>query len=58
MIYFDDKIVAVFPASAGVILNRAFVTVNIISFPRIRGGDPADSKQLWDKNAFSPHPRG
>ena len=48
----------VFPASAGVILKAVDSARKEVSFPRIRGGDPALIVAEETKMRFSPHPRG
>ena len=49
---------SLFPAYAGVIPASMNVILTLISFPRIRGGDPEDSHQWNVSNFFSPHTRG
>ena len=47
-----------FPAYAGVILLLATLRIWLLTFPRIRGGDPnAMLAELFNKY-FSPHTRG
>ena len=47
-----------FPAYAGVILERRLQENIGEAFPRIRGGDPINMEESGDPAAFSPHTRG
>ena len=47
-----------FPAYAGVILDRLHKAVNNMAFPRIRGGDPYPRIIRKKGLTFSPHTRG
>ena len=53
---FDAAIV--FPACAGVILDRLSSEGVPISFPRMRGGDPVCPATVIIREGFSPHARG
>ena len=47
-----------FPAYAGVILDRLHKGLVSMTFPRIRGGDPIFSPLASGTRYFSPHTRG
>ena len=49
---------AVFPASAGVILSALLLRKLTLRFPRIRGGDPEQQREFYLSLEFSPHLRG
>ena len=49
---------SLFPAYAGVILPIVPYFVDLLSFPRIRGGDPHSDPLITRLYAFSPHTRG
>ena len=49
---------SLFPAYAGVILRRLDAVQPLVTFPRIRGGDPFWVSVCWAVCAFSPHTRG
>ena len=46
------------PASAGVILEYDGQTLQMVTCPRIRGGDPSDGVAQDGEIILSPHPRG
>ena len=48
----------VFPAYAGVILLAYQLKFHLVSFPRIRGGDPSSYSIEKFATLFSPHTRG
>ena len=52
------RVVALFPAYAGVILELEARQWPKEPFPRIRGGDPASIRPYGDIPVFSPHTRG
>ena len=49
---------SLFPAYAGVIPEIFRLFGSILTFPRIRGGDPALSRVKVVTYGFSPHTRG
>ena len=49
---------SLFPAYAGVIPCFMVFAPSFLSFPRIRGGDPALIVRVCMKTGFSPHTRG
>ena len=49
---------SLFPAYAGVILNTPPSMAALMSFPRIRGGDPIGDWETDHPDNFSPHTRG
>ena len=49
---------AVFPAPAGVILERLILDAEALGFPRTCGGDPREEQDGHIKAWFSPHLRG
>ena len=54
----QDKRAQLFPAHAGVILQRNPRVVHGGAFPRTRGGDPPAHRSAWGCKPFSPHTRG
>ena len=54
----EYKIFKVFPACAGVILDRDGENVRKRSFPRVCGGDPAEIDYMKSIGMFSPRVRG
>ena len=48
----------VFPAGAGVILDRVVIDPSAASFPRRCGGDPINFSQVLQEALFSPQVRG
>ena len=49
---------SLFPAYAGVILDRVHKGLNNLALPRIRGGDPNCEPVTARKRSSSPHTRG
>ena len=49
---------SLFPAYAGVILLLATLRIWLLTFPRIRGGDPKQLIGDLKYTIFSPHTRG
>ena len=47
-----------FPAHAGVILKDLREAIQLITFPRPRGGDPLGEQPVKKKEIFSPPTRG
>ncbi len=47
-----------FPACAGVILEKGIENVGTMSFPRVCGGDPMPSRHDYTDYNFSPRVRG
>ena len=51
-------IAVLFPACAGVILEKNGLKDVTMAFPRMRGGDPAFNAAMGSNFFFSPHARG
>lgn len=49
---------SLFPAYAGVIPYALIGSALMLTFPRIRGGDPNMLEEIEDVSHFSPHTRG
>ena len=49
---------SLFPAYAGVIPSTIRVALRMLTFPRIRGGDPSACTRARQRVGFSPHTRG
>ena len=49
---------SLFPAYAGVILFSVPSLIQLLAFPRIRGGDPRLEGFTPEEDYFSPHTRG
>ena len=47
-----------FPAHAGVIPTEDGMTRTVVTFPRTRGGDPANDGKSFATSGFSPRIRG
>ena len=52
------KLDGLFPACAGVILNKVILIGRLVAFPRMRGGDPNRLQFRRNGRNFSPHARG